>query len=59
MSLTDDHYESMLEEIREVGYAAYWAREFRPYLHAAAKQFSASHRSLTERLLDRVSNPAK
>jgi hypothetical protein len=50
-----DHYENTLKEIREVGYVAYWTREFRPYLHAAAKQFSASHRSLTERLLDRAS----
>lgn len=50
-----DHYENTLDEIREVGYVAYWTREFRPYLHAAAKQFSASHRSLTERLLDRAS----
>lgn len=50
-----DHYENTIKEIREVGYAAYWAREFRPYLHAAAKQFSASHRSLTEQLLDPAS----
>ena len=28
-------------------------REFRPYLRAAAQQFSASHRSLTERLLQK------
>jgi hypothetical protein len=49
-----DHYANTIKEIREVGYVAYWTREFRPYLHAAAKQFSASHRSLTERLLDRV-----
>jgi hypothetical protein len=33
--------------------AAYWAREFRPYLRAAAGQFSPAHRSLTERLLQR------
>ena len=50
-----DHYDNTLKEIRQVGYVAYWTREFRPYLRAAAKQFSASHRSLTERFLDRAS----
>jgi len=49
-----DHYTKTIKEIHETGYAAYWAREFRPYLHAAAKQFSVSHGSLTERLLDRA-----
>ncbi len=50
-----DHYECTIKEIRKVGYVAYWTRELRPYLRAAAKQFSASHRSLTEQLLDRAS----
>ena len=49
-----DHYESTMGEIRETGYLAYWTREFRPYLHAAAQQFSVSHQSLTERLLDPI-----
>jgi hypothetical protein len=49
------HYDNTLKEIHEVGYLAYWTREFRPYLLAAAKQFSKSHLSLTERLLDRNS----
>ena len=48
-----DHYEDTIREIRETGYTVYWARELRPYLRAAAMQFSASHRSLTEQLLDR------
>jgi hypothetical protein len=48
-----DHYRATLSEIRETGYLAYWKREFRPYLRAAAGQFSASHQSLTERLLER------
>ena len=48
-----DHYAATIREIRETGYAAYLAREFRPYLHAAAMQFSMSHRSLTEQLFDR------
>ena len=46
-----DHYSQTLREIRERGYAAYWAEAFRPYLHAAAGQFSPKHRSLTTRLL--------
>ena len=50
-----DYYQSTLREIRQAGYLAYWAREFQPYLNAAAKQFSVSHQSLTERWLDRVS----
>jgi hypothetical protein len=50
-----DHYRTTLNEIRETGYLAYWTREFRPYLRAAALQFSLSHESLTERLLQRKS----
>lgn len=50
-----DHYQSTMREIREEGYLTYWTREFQPYLNAAAKQFSLSHRSMTERVLDRVS----
>lgn len=48
-----DHYRATLAEIRETGYLAYWTREFRPYLRAAAQQFSGSHKTLTERLLER------
>jgi hypothetical protein len=48
-----DHYRTTLKEIRDTGYLAYWTREFRPYLRAAAMQFSLSHQSLTERLLQR------
>src|SRR3984957_10629331 len=51
-----DHYRTTLTEIRETGYLAYWTREFRPYLRAAAMQFSLSHKSLTERLLQRKSS---
>lgn len=46
------HYSGILKEIHEVGYLAYWTREFRPYLLAAAKQFSTSHASLTKRLME-------
>jgi hypothetical protein len=47
------HYTGILKEIHEAGYVAYWTREFRPYLLAAAKQFSTSHESLTKRMLER------
>ncbi|HLG98338.1 MAG TPA: hypothetical protein VKX49_18625 [Bryobacteraceae bacterium] len=46
-----EHYSQMLREIGDRGYAAYWAEAFRPYLRAAAGQFSIKHRSLTVRLL--------
>jgi hypothetical protein len=53
-----DHYRMTLGEIREAGYLAYWTREFRPYLRAAAGQFSHAHPSLTERLLLRRKRPS-
>jgi hypothetical protein len=46
-----NHYSQTLREISERGYAAYWAEAFRPYLRAAAAQFSPKHRSLTARWL--------
>ncbi len=45
-----DHYSTALEEISRTGFSEYWKREFRPYLHAAAVQFTPEHGSLTERL---------
>jgi hypothetical protein len=48
-----DHYQSTLKEIRETGFLAYWKNEFRPYLCAAADQFSLAHQSSTERFLQR------
>lgn len=49
-----DHYVQALAEISRTGFAAYWAREFRPYLRAAALQFAPRHETLTERLLHRA-----
>jgi len=49
-----DHYSQTLCEIQEAGYLGYWAREFRPYLKAAALQFSPGRGSLTQRLLRRT-----
>jgi hypothetical protein len=48
-----DHYAETLSEIGSTGFLAYWQREFRPYLHAAAAQFAPGKASLTERLLGR------
>jgi hypothetical protein len=47
------HYRQSVEEIRRVGFLAYWAREFRPYLLGAARQLSPSSATLTGRWLDR------
>ena len=46
-----NHYFDLLREIRAEGFGAWWAREFRPYLRAAAGQFSRDRESSTERLL--------
>ena len=48
-----DHYRDTLVEIQKQGYLPYAARQFRPYLYAAASQFSPSRQSLTERLFSR------
>jgi hypothetical protein len=48
-----EHYQKTLAEIRSVGYLGYWVREFRPYLRAAALQFSPGRKSWTERLMNR------
>ena len=47
-----DHYRRTLDEIRQVGYAAYWLREFQPYLKGALRQLSLQRESTTERLLN-------
>jgi hypothetical protein len=48
-----DHYAETLNEMARTGFMAYWRKEFRPYLRAAAAQFAPDHPSLTERLLRR------
>ena len=53
-----DHYTETLGEIARTGFLAYWQREFKPYLRAAAAQFTPGRESLTERLLNRKSRPA-
>jgi hypothetical protein len=49
-----DHYRQTLDEIRQVGFVTYAARQFTPYVRAAVRQFSPGQRTLTERLLDRL-----
>jgi hypothetical protein len=49
-----DHYRTTLTQIHKAGYLPYATRQFRPYLYAAASQFSRGRNSLTERLLQRV-----
>jgi hypothetical protein len=50
-----DHYRQTLGMIRETGYATYASRQLSPYVKAAAGHFAPGRRTLTERLLDRVS----
>lgn len=44
------HYRACIAEVSAVGFAAYWRGQFRPYLRAAAAQFTRDSSS-TERLL--------
>ena len=50
-----EHYRSTLDDIREIGYATYAARQLGPYVRAAVGQFSPERVTLTERFLERVS----
>lgn len=49
-----DHYRETLQTLHREGFLNYAARELRPYVRAAARQFSPRHRTLTQRLLHRV-----
>jgi hypothetical protein len=46
-----DHYAETLRDMRAEGLTAWWVREFKPYLRAAAGQFSPRRLSLTQRIL--------
>ena len=50
-ALLIEDYRTSLKEIRETGYVRYAVEQFRPYLVAAASQFSPRRQSLTERLI--------
>lgn len=49
-----EHYKATLRDIRKVGYVEYAGRQLKPYLTAAAAQFSPKRRSLTERLVETI-----
>jgi len=49
-----DHYRQTLSEIQQVGYGAYAGRQFRPYVRAAADQFSPKRRTLTQQLVEKL-----
>jgi hypothetical protein len=49
-----DDYRTSLKQIRQTGYVRYAVEQFRPYLSAAASQFSPKRESLTERLISKV-----
>ena len=49
-----DHYTKAMADIANQGFAAYFAREFRPYLKGAAEQFAPERESTTERLLKKT-----
>jgi hypothetical protein len=51
-----EHYRQTLNEIREIGYAEYGRRQFRPYVRAAVNQFSPQRQTLTDRLVGRYQN---
>lgn len=45
------NYTATLKDIRSAGYQHYWAQQFKPYISAAAHNFSPSQSSYTERFL--------
>jgi hypothetical protein len=49
-----DHYRSTLDDIREVGFATFAARQLGPYVTAAVGQFSPERVTLTEQFLARA-----
>jgi hypothetical protein len=49
-----EHYRTTLEDIRQVGYGSFAARQFRPYVRGAIGQFAPSRRTLTQRVLEKV-----
>jgi hypothetical protein len=49
-----DHYRQTLSEIQQVGYLAYVRRQFRPYIRAAAGQFSPKRHTFTQYVLEKI-----
>src|SRR5262245_9122365 len=54
-----DHYRTTLDDIREVGFATFAARQLGPYVRAAVSQFSPDRVTLTERFLERSRDAAR
>jgi hypothetical protein len=48
-----DHYTQTLADIRRQGFLRWWTREFRPYLRAAAAQFSPAKQTRTQKFINR------
>jgi len=46
------NYTATLKDIRSAGYLHYWARQLKPYISAAAHNFSPSQSSYTERFFE-------
>jgi hypothetical protein len=49
-----DHYRQTLSEIQQVGYVTFVCQQLRPYVRAAANQFSPKRRTLTEYVIGKV-----
>jgi len=49
-----DHYTTTLSELQRIGYFAYAGQQLRPYVRAAAGQFSPKRRTLTDRLMEKL-----
>jgi hypothetical protein len=49
-----EHYRTTLDEMREVGYATFAARQLGPYVRAAVSHFSPERVTVTERFLERL-----
>jgi hypothetical protein len=52
-----DHYRTTLDDISQVGFATFAARQLGPYVKAAVSQFSPERVTLTERFLLRRGGP--
>ena len=54
-----EDYRTSLKQIRKTGYVRYAVDQFRPYLSAAASQFSPRRQSFTERLISMAAQRKK
>jgi hypothetical protein len=54
-----EHYRTTLDDIRQVGFATFAARQLGPYVRAAVGHFSPERVTLTERFLERSLDSAR